>query len=167
MSWISDQFGRKRCQKKRKDVDYNLLIDFFQKKFVVHERWAVKNPFSTYVCYAPDGLFWLNLYVLVIGVSRTETAAPTLPWSLRCILRIRKQMDGSWGRSIISWTSVNEWGLTFQPACETRVPRSASKQYVYSLLDLFLLRLARAHKISNIIKWRFFCRVGKSRNSIF
>ena len=23
---------------------------------------AVKNSFSTYECYAPDGLFWLNLY---------------------------------------------------------------------------------------------------------
>ena len=38
-----DQFGRKRCKKKREDVS------------------AVENSFSTYVCYAPDGLFWLNL----------------------------------------------------------------------------------------------------------
>ena len=30
--------------------------------FVVHKLYAVKNSFSTYVCYAPDGLFWLNLY---------------------------------------------------------------------------------------------------------
>ena len=47
-----NQFVRKRCQKKRKDVEY----------FVVHEQSAVKNSFSTYVCYAPEGLFWLNLY---------------------------------------------------------------------------------------------------------
>ena len=36
----------------------------FQKYFVVHvhKRLAVNNSFSTYVCYTPDGLFWLNLY---------------------------------------------------------------------------------------------------------
>ena len=56
-----DQFERKRCQKKRKDVDYKLLYEFFQKYFAVHEQSAVENSFSTYVCYAPDGLFWLNL----------------------------------------------------------------------------------------------------------
>ena len=49
------------CQKKRKDVDYKVLKDFFQKHFVAHEKSAVQNLFSTYVCYAPDGLFWLNL----------------------------------------------------------------------------------------------------------
>ena len=62
MARIIDQFGRKRCQKKRKDVDYKLLLEFFQKYFVVHKQSAVENSFSTYVCYAPDGLFWLNLY---------------------------------------------------------------------------------------------------------
>ena len=35
---------------------------FFHKYFVVHEQSAVEKSFSTYVCYAPDGLFWLNLY---------------------------------------------------------------------------------------------------------
>ena len=30
--------------------------------FVLHEQSAVKNSLSTYVCYALDGLFWLNLY---------------------------------------------------------------------------------------------------------
>ena len=47
----NDQFGCKRCQKKRKDVDYKLLSEFFQKYFVVHEQSAVENSFSTYVCY--------------------------------------------------------------------------------------------------------------------
>ena len=61
MAQIIDQFGRKRCQKKREDVDYELLQEFFQNYFVVHEQSAVENSFSTYVCYAPDGLFWLNL----------------------------------------------------------------------------------------------------------
>ena len=63
MARIIDQFGRKMCQKKRKDVDYKLLLEFFQKIFVVHEQSAVEKSFSTYVCYAPDGLFWLNLYI--------------------------------------------------------------------------------------------------------
>ena len=53
-----------RCQKMRKDMDYKLLKEFFQKYFVVHEQSAVDNSFSTYVCYSPDGLFWLNLYHL-------------------------------------------------------------------------------------------------------
>ena len=52
-----DQFGRKRCQKKRKDVDFKLLSEFYQKYFVVNEWLAVKNSASTYVCYDPDGLF--------------------------------------------------------------------------------------------------------------
>ena len=28
----------------------------------MHEQSTVKYSFSTYACYAPDGLFWLNLY---------------------------------------------------------------------------------------------------------
>ena len=38
---IIDQFGRKRCQKKREDVYYKLLWELFQKYFVVHEHLAV------------------------------------------------------------------------------------------------------------------------------
>ena len=30
---------------------------------VVHERRVVKNSFITYVCYAPDVLFWTVLYI--------------------------------------------------------------------------------------------------------
>ena len=40
---IIDQFGRKRCQKKRKDLSYQLLLEFVQKNIVVHELWAGKN----------------------------------------------------------------------------------------------------------------------------
>ena len=54
---IVDQFGRKRCQKKRKNVNHKLLSQFFQKYFFVHDRLAVKKSVSTYVCYTPDGLF--------------------------------------------------------------------------------------------------------------
>ena len=38
------------------------FIRVFSKMFVLHEQSAVKNSLSTYVCYALDGLFWLNLY---------------------------------------------------------------------------------------------------------
>ena len=58
-----DQFGRKMCQKKREDVNYKFLLEFFQKYFFVHERSAVKNSFSKYVCYPPDVLFWTVLYI--------------------------------------------------------------------------------------------------------
>ena len=54
---IIDQFGRKRCQKKHKDVCYKLLCEFFQKYFVVHQWSAVKYSFSKYVCYDTGGLF--------------------------------------------------------------------------------------------------------------
>ena len=63
-----DQFGCNRCQKKRKDVDYKPLEEFFQKNCVINEQSAVKNSFSTYVCYSPDGLFWLNLYFNLINL---------------------------------------------------------------------------------------------------
>ena len=36
------------------------------------EQSAVENSVSTYVSYAPDGLFWLNLYVAEekrVGIS--------------------------------------------------------------------------------------------------
>ena len=38
-------------------MDYKLLLKFFRKKFVVYERSAFKNSFSTYVFYIPDGFF--------------------------------------------------------------------------------------------------------------
>ena len=44
----------------RKELDYTLLQEFFQKKIVAHERSDVKNY---YLCYTPYGLFWLNLYL--------------------------------------------------------------------------------------------------------
>ena len=43
---IIDRFGRKRCQKKRTDVSYQLLKEFVQKYFVVHELWAGKKSFN-------------------------------------------------------------------------------------------------------------------------
>ena len=61
MSRIIDEFGRKRCQKKRKDVDHKLLYKFFQKYFVAYERFAVKNSFNTYV--------WL---ILIESISKKQ-----------------------------------------------------------------------------------------------
>ena len=43
MPRIIDQFGCKRCQKKHKEVSYQLLKEFFQKYSVVHKRSAIKN----------------------------------------------------------------------------------------------------------------------------
>ena len=66
------QFGRKRCQKKRKDADYKLLYLFFQKYFFVHEQSAIKISFSTHLCYASEGLFWLNLYNIIALKQQTK-----------------------------------------------------------------------------------------------
>ena len=35
----------------------NFSKSFFEKYCVVRDWWAVKNSFTTYVCYAPDVLF--------------------------------------------------------------------------------------------------------------
>ena len=50
----------KRCQKKHKGVSSKLLSQFFQKYFVVHELWAVKNSVSTYLCSALDAYEWYD-----------------------------------------------------------------------------------------------------------
>ena len=60
---IIGQFVRKRCQKKREDVKYQLLGEFFQKYFVVNKLWAGKNSFRTYVFCTLDVLFWCQLYL--------------------------------------------------------------------------------------------------------
>ena len=60
-----DQFWRKKCQKKSKDVEYKLIQDLKKLYFMLHERSTVKSLFSTYVCFTLDGLFWLNLYVIL------------------------------------------------------------------------------------------------------
>ena len=50
----------------------NFYRSFFQKYFVVHEQLAVENSFSTYVCYAQDGLFWWNLYIYLNSLRESE-----------------------------------------------------------------------------------------------
>ena len=72
MSRIIDQFVRKRCQKKRKDLSYQLLLEFFQKYFILHERSAaVKNAFSTYVWSKVDFMFLQGIVHVNIRVGGT------------------------------------------------------------------------------------------------
>ena len=59
-----DQFGRKRCQKKRKDVSFQLQSEFFQKYYVVHEWSAVKNSFSTYVWSNVNSCFCESVFIV-------------------------------------------------------------------------------------------------------
>ena len=54
---------------------------FFQKYFVAHEQSAVKNSFSTYLCYAPDGLFWLNLYMTSFPEVQLSSENTTLSYT--------------------------------------------------------------------------------------
>ena len=61
---IIDKFQRKRCQKKRKDVSYQLQKECFQKYFVVHAWSAVKNSFSTYVWSEVDSCFCESVYIV-------------------------------------------------------------------------------------------------------
>ena len=57
MSPKIDQFGRKRCQKKM------WATNFYTSFFVVYERSAVKNSFSTYVWSKVDSCFCEALYL--------------------------------------------------------------------------------------------------------
>ena len=63
MSRIINQFQLKRCKKKRKGLSYHLLLEFFPKYLVLHERSAVKNSFSTYTWSKVDSCFCKALYV--------------------------------------------------------------------------------------------------------
>ena len=80
MSRIIDQFWRNMCQKMRKDVDYKLLQQFFQKYQVIQEQSAVENSFSIYVCYAPDGFYWMNLYTYFSGTFLINVRYETGDW---------------------------------------------------------------------------------------
>ena len=69
-------FGHKRCQKKRKDVNYKLLQEFFQKSLVVHEQSAVKNSVSTYIRMLYPGRF-----ILVETVCHSHLNISKIPFS--------------------------------------------------------------------------------------
>ena len=57
------QFGRKRCQKKRKDMDYKILLEFFKNTLLCLNGWLSKN---FYVRYA------LDVFFLVESVGLTK-----------------------------------------------------------------------------------------------
>ena len=62
---IVDQFGRKRCQKKRNEMKHKLRYEFFQKYSAVHKQSAVKNSFSTYTYVMPWTVYfgWICMWV--------------------------------------------------------------------------------------------------------
>ena len=72
MPRLIDQFGLKRCQKKHKDVRYQLVYKFFQKYLIEQERSAVKNLFSTYVWSKVDSCFYGAVYVAHSGRLRID-----------------------------------------------------------------------------------------------
>ena len=60
--WLTN-YDAKGAERSAKMWNTNFYRSFIKKKFV-RERSAVKNSFSTYVCYTSHGLFWLNLYLI-------------------------------------------------------------------------------------------------------
>ena len=72
MPRMIDQFGRKRCQKKRTDLENKLLQEFFQKYFVVNgqcsQLQAIKNSVSTYVLRS----LYRGRFILVESVKLCE-----------------------------------------------------------------------------------------------
>ena len=57
----------------------------------VHKQSAVETSFSTYVCYAPDGLFWLNLYVTPSGGKTLKNTYVTHVEFLRKLVEHRSK----------------------------------------------------------------------------
>ena len=56
---MMDRFGRKRCQKKRKDVDYELQLEFFQKDILLRMNGAGGLSLYTYVMHR---MFYFEWY---------------------------------------------------------------------------------------------------------
>ena len=135
---IIDQLGHKRCQKKRKDMNYKLLDEFFQKYFNVHEQSAVEDSFTTYICYTQDGLCeftrtnvwkieialtdYLTFLYLHGGWKRTIWALSTIPliFHRHTILK-RSQGCGSCFSN--EWTSnrISKWTLRKNGWEETKI----------------------------------------------
>ena len=95
---IVDQFGLKTCQKKRKDVRYKLLWEFFQKYFVVHERSAVKYSFSTYVWSRVDSCFCEFLYI-----TKEKRHGPHTAFGSLIVPRFRKLL---WNFANCKWLII-------------------------------------------------------------
>ena len=78
---IIDQFGRKKCQKKRKDISYKLLKNNFQTYFVAHElltRTVGCQIFvSTYIhvlkgyILAAQCQLWFRNFLLIMPFFKT------------------------------------------------------------------------------------------------
>ena len=66
-----DQFERKRCQKKRKGINYKLLKEFLQKCVFVNERLSVKVSLSTYARMLYPGRFILVESARIICLKGT------------------------------------------------------------------------------------------------
>ena len=59
---MTDQAGRKGCQKKREDVSCKILQGFFQKYFVVHELWGQSNFRSVHMYDVMHRLVYFKRY---------------------------------------------------------------------------------------------------------
>ena len=57
---IIDQFGRKRCQKKRKYVDHKLLNEFFQKNILSYMNDRLSKNSSEHAYVIPRTVFFLD-----------------------------------------------------------------------------------------------------------
>ena len=77
---IIDQFGCKRCKKKRTDVNYKLLWELFQKCFVLHGQSAVKN--NTYVIRRTVYFGWICM-LFIPDSKRAWALLPSETLSLR------------------------------------------------------------------------------------
>ena len=62
LEWLT-HLSTKGAKRSVKMWTTNFYKSYLKKHFVVHWQLAVKNSVSTYVCYTPDGFFWLNLYI--------------------------------------------------------------------------------------------------------
>ena len=72
MARIIDQFGRKRCQKKRKDMEFKLLSEFFPKIFSC-TRAVGYRKFVQYI-----RMLYTGRFILAESVAQISTSVQSL-----------------------------------------------------------------------------------------
>ena len=79
------------------------------------KQTAVKNSFSTYVCYAPDGLFWLNLYLASFVFDLQAIRVIPVRWDDRILMNI-SLLGCSYAKEKSSFSSLllNSRGKVFK-----------------------------------------------------
>ena len=130
-----DQFGRKRCQKKRKDVvDYKLLKEFFQEKFCC--AWAVGcRKFVQYI-----RMLWPGRFILVESVYVWSWSAQLVcrASAICCTLVFFCSWNTSREINKMIYLNKLEFINILSTVCNKTFPTSATKMIYISFFQRFV-----------------------------